>query len=331
MIYSHNPVPRGVKQKTGRPLIPVREVKGTSGRLILVEEEADRVVIERYNSEVSTARRGLVLSTVHPSKLRPRIEGGEVRWLSRAQGGLNPSKLDYDVHQEISKFYESGGGVVLLLGLEYLSFLNGFKLVARSLKKLGDKATTAGGAFMAGLNPAAFDEKEVAVLEKAFDYVERSGVGARVVERLAPGDERPGWSYLVLERGDYRNLRRLREDALCISTVQPEKLRRWEDFRGKVLWVSEADEDGAVHPSKLRYELLQSTTKAIEGGCRAVFLDGLEHLIVYAEFPEVVNFLKSITDACSQSRASLFASLDPKAVDKRQRALLSRMFDRVLG
>lgn len=320
-----------MKPRTNRPIIPVKEVKGTSGRLILIEEETDRVAIERYNTEVSSARRGLVLSTVHPSKLKPRLEGGEVRWLSRAQGGLNPSKLDYDVHQEASRFYDDGGGVLLLLGLEYLSFLNGFKLVARSVKKLGDRATTAGGAFLAGLNPAAFDEREVAVLEKAFDYVERSGVGARVIERLAPGQERRGWSYLVLEKGDYRNLRRLREDALCVSTVQPEKLRRWEDFRGKVLWVSETDEEGAVHPSKLRYEILQSTTRAVEGGQKAIFLDGLEHLIVYTEFPEVVNFLKSLTDACAQSGACLFAALDPKAVDKKQRALLSRMFDRVLG
>jgi len=320
-----------VKRKTGRPMIPVKEVIGTSGRIILVEEETDRQAVERFNSEVSSARRGLVLSTTHPSKLGPRLEGGDVRWLSRAQGGLNPSKLDYDVHQEVSRFYDAGGGVVLLLGVEYLSFLNGFKLVARSIKRLGDRATTAGGALIAGLNPAAFDEKEVAVLEKAFDYVERSGVGARVIERLAPGQERRGWSYLVLDKGDYRNLRRLREDALCVSTVQPEKLRRWEDFRGKVLWLSESDEDGAVHPSKLRYEILQSTTRAIEGGCKTVFLDGLEHLIVYTEFPEVVNFLKSVTDACAQSGACLFASIDPRAVDKKQRTLLSRMFDRVIG
>jgi len=317
--------------KNSERIIPVREVKGTSGRLILVEEESDRVALERFNKEVLTARRGLVLSTIHPSKLHNRLEAGQVRWLSKSLGGLNPSKLDYDIYQEVAKFYKDEGGVVLLLGLEYLSFLNGFKLVARALKRFGDRATVTGGALIVSVNPAAFDEKEITVLEKSFDYIERHGVGARVIERLSPGQERPGWSYLILEPADYRNLRRLREDALCVSTVQPEKLRRWEDFRGKVLWASEAEEEGAVHPSKLRYEIQQGITKALEGGCKLVFVDGLEHLVVYTDFPEVVHFLKSVSDACAQSGSCLFAALDVRAVNKQQKAQLGRLFDRVVG
>jgi hypothetical protein len=317
--------------KKAEHIIPVREVKGTSGRLILIEEETDRVALDRYNKEVLTARRGLVLSTTHPSKLQTRLEAGQVRWLSKSRDGLNPSKLDLDIYQEVAKFYKDEGGVVLLLGFEYLSFLNGFKMVARALKKFGDRATISGGALIVSVNPAAFDEKEVAVLEKSFDYIERRSVGARVVERLSSGQERPGWSYLILEPGDYKNLRRLREDALCVSTVQPEKLRRWEDFRGKVLWLSETEEEGAVHPSKLRYELLQGITKALEGGCKAIFIDGLEHLIVYTDFPEVVHFLKSILDACAQSRSCLFVALDVRAINKQQKALLSRLFDSIVG
>jgi hypothetical protein len=317
--------------KKAEHIIPVREVKGTSGRLILIEEETDRVALDRFNKEVLTARRGLVLSTTHPSKLQTRLEAGQVRWLSKARDGLNPSKLDLDIYQEVAKFYKDEGGVVLLLGFEYLSFLNGFKMVARALKKFGDRATISGGALIVSVNPAAFDEKEVAVLEKSFDYIERRSVGARVVERLSSGQERPGWSYLILEPGEYKNLRRLREDALCVSTVQPEKLRRWEDFRGKVLWLSETEEEGAVHPSKLRYELLQGITKALEGGCKAIFVDGLEHLIVYTDFPEVVHFLKSIMDACAQSRSCLFVALDGRAINKQQKALLGRLFDRIVG
>jgi len=317
--------------KNAERIIPVREVKGTSGRLILIEEETDRVAVERFNKEVLSARRGLVLSTTHPSKLQNRIEAGQVRWLSKSRDGLNPSKLDLDIYQEVAKFYKDEGGVVLLLGFEYLSFLNGFKMVARALKKFGDRATVTGGALIVSVNPAAFDEKEVAVLERSFDYVERRSVGARVIERLSSGQERRGWSYLILEPADYKNLRRLREDALCVSTVQPEKLRRWEDFRGKVLWASETEEAGAVHPSKLRYEVQQGIAKALEGGCKAVFVDGLEHLIVYTDFPEVVHFLKSISDACAQSGACLFAALDVRAVNKQQKALLGRLFDRVVG
>jgi len=315
----------------GRLVIPVREVKGKSGRLILVEEETDRVAIDRFNQEVLAARKGLVLAPTHPAKLKPRLEAGDVKWLTKALGGLNPSRLDYDVYQDVSKFYDTEGGTVLLLGLEYLSLLNGFKLVARAVKKMGDRATTSSGALIVGINPGAFDEKELAVLEKAFDYVERSGVGARVIERLSPGEERPGWAYLFLEKEDCTGLKRLREDAVCVTTVQPEKLRRWEDFRGKVIWVSESDEKEAVHPSKLRFEIQQGVTRALEEGAKAVFVDGLEHLMVYTDFAEVVNFIKSVTDACAQSKASLFASLDAKAVDKKQRVILARIFDKVIG
>ena len=125
--------------------------------MILVEEETDRLAVERFNKEMETARKGMALSVTHPSKLDPRLEGGDVKWMSRAKGGLNPSRLDYDIYQEVSRFFKKDeeGGVLLLLGLEYLSVVNGFKMVAKVLKKIGDRASSSGGALIVDMNPMA--------------------------------------------------------------------------------------------------------------------------------------------------------------------------------
>jgi hypothetical protein len=333
MFYLINAVQTGVARREDRPIVPVREVKGPSGRLILVEEETDRLAVERFNKEMETARKGMALSVTHPSKLGPRLGGGDIKWMSRAKGGLNPSRLDYDIYQEVSRFFKKDeeGGVLLLLGLEYLSVLNGFKMVAKVLKKIGDRASSSGGALIVDMNPMAFDKKQVAVLEKMFDYVERSGAGVRVVEKLVPGSEEAGWSYLVLDKKGYRGLARFGEDGVCVTTLQPEKVRRWDDYKGTVIWVSESDDKEAVHPSKLRYEIQQRVLKAVSEGGKEVYVDGLEHLILYTGLDEVVGFVKSVSDACAQAGAFMVATLNPKSLERRDFALFKRMFDKVVG
>lgn len=314
-----------------RTSIPIKKVEGKSGRSILVEEETDRLVIDRFNNELATADRGLVFSPTSEKKLGPRLDGGEVRWISRARGGLNPSRLDYDIYQEISKFYKDVGGTVLLLGVEYLCHINGFRSVIRFINKVGDRASSTDGSLLAGVNPLALDEKEVAVLEKAFDYVERSGVGARVVERLSPGEERKGWSYLFLDPKAYSGMKRSAEGSVCLTTSQPDKVRRWEDFRGDILWVSESEEKDAIHPAKLRFEAQQRVMRNITDDGKRVFLDGLENLIMFTDLAEVVGLVKSLSDACSQSDVTLMASLDPKALERYDFALLRKLFDKVIG
>ena len=320
----------------GRSYIPVREVKGQSGRLILVQEETDRVAVDRFNREMGSSPKGLVLSTVHPDKLGPRLVGGRTKWISRAKGGLNPNRLDYDIYQEVSRFYKGDddlpqGGVLLLTGLEYLSMVNGFKVMAKFLKKIGDRASSTDGSLIVGMNPMAFDDKEVVVLDKMFDYVERCGAGARVVEEMVPGREEPGWSYLVLDKKAYPGLRTFDEGSICVTTVQPEKVRRWEDFKGHVLWVSESDDKDAVHPSKLRYEIQQRVLKHVSEGSRQVFIDGLEHLMLYTSLAEVMGFLKSVSDACAQAGAYMVATLNPRSVERKDFALFKRIFDRTIG
>lgn len=313
------------------PTIPVREVDGRSGRLILVEEEGERLALGRYNNEVASARRGLVVSIHHPSKVKGKVEGGKVLWLSRAKGGLNPTRLDYDVYQAVSTFYKDGGEVVLLTGLEYLSLVNGFKSTARFVKKVGDRASTSGAALIAGTNPFAFEPRELAVLERSFDYVDRGGAGARVVERVPRGGTCTGHSYLFLDKEGFRMHRCDREGGICVTTLQPGKLRRWEGFGGVVVWVSESEEEGALHPSKLRFEIQQRVLRAAGEGCGMVFIEGLEHLVMYTCIADVVGFVKSVSDGCASSHATLVASIDPRGLGRKEMALFRRMFDKVSG
>jgi hypothetical protein len=214
--------------------------------------------------------------------------------------------------------------------LEYLNTVTGPKTIVRFVKRLGDMITGNDSCLVTSLHPWGLEQKDVETLVASFDTVERRGVGARVVRRYDGQPLGPGRAYLFVDKSSYGLLRRFKDEALCLSTVQPAKLRRWYDFQGEVIWISESGSEGAVHPGRLAMEVKQAVIKATGRG-HSIFIDSLEHLVMYTDFRETVGFLKTVIDACSRSGTLMMASVNPGSLEKEEVTVLRKMFDETLG
>jgi hypothetical protein len=66
-------------------------------------------------------------------------------------------------------------GIVLLDGVEYLITSNDFKKVVRTLEQINDSVMNYGGYLIMTLDPRAFDQKELAIIERYFEIMHPKG------------------------------------------------------------------------------------------------------------------------------------------------------------
>src|SRR4030067_737608 len=111
----------------------------------------------------------------YPAKIRTKFDLGEtpVVWLSNVgrENTIRPKdleKLSLSLEQFLSK---SGGGVVLLDGLEYLITNNNFITVLRMIQSLRDQITLHQSILIVAVNPSTMESHQLNLLEREFDGV----------------------------------------------------------------------------------------------------------------------------------------------------------------
>ncbi len=292
---------------------------------------------------LSGGRKALVISGSHPARLRRRfgLDEAELVWLSSYAGSreetLAPQALEYELLGRINRHFRSHRGSILFLDdLDYLASQCGFEPVVRFVKSVADTAAELRGTFLAGAEPGAFSQKERAALASLFDAVKEVPPGARPE---TPQDGRlPAPACLVLgppERayGVFEAASRS-GPVLCITPNAPRKLKeRWDLSRAGFLWLSEsASGEGVLRPQKLALEGQRAAAAHLRSGPGAlVFLDGLEKLRLYGDFPATARFVKGLADAAAECGGAFLASLAPGALDPAEEASLRRRFEAVLG
>ena len=288
-------------------------------------------------------RNALVLSGAHPARVRRRfgLDEAELVWLSAYAGSkeetLAPQALEYEILGRASRHFRSDRGSILFLDdLDYLASQCGFEPLVRFVKSVADSASELRGTFLACADPGAFSARERAALTSLFDAVREIPPG----ELAAPPRQGlpPASSCLVV--GPPEQAYRLLETAsrsgraLCITPNAPRKLKeRYDLSRANFLWLSEsASGEGVLRPQKLALEGQRVAQSHLRSGPGAlVFLDGLEKLRLYGDFPATVRFVKGLTDAAAECGGSLLASLAPGALEPAEEASLRRRFESVLG
>jgi len=357
-------------QGRGRGVIRITRVTDGRGRTILVLGESPLPGYKRLAGELATLPEGagvLVVTPLHPDRALARlgISKGvgdrvpEFIWLSRAQGGVNPARLDYDVLGAVTGFlkrHKGNGSIVCLDSLEVLNNICGFNALARFVKQACDIAAGNGTSLMATANPRAFDGPDLSVLSSTFDYVDRGPVGARVVNGPPEDGPAEGRTFLFRERGQFEGmLERIKGQVLLLTSDRPGKARdRW-GLTGPIVWFTEtkgqgqgqgpgqiegAGEAGAgirtVHPANAPVEGMQSIARFLseDRGTRerrTVVLDGLGYLLLFMDFPKTMMFVKSVADACVVSGASLVVHVDPHAIGSKEEVVIHRLVDEVIG
>ena len=114
--------------------------------------------------------RGLVVTRDFPEKVREKhhLEVTPIIWLTESPGErrIAPTSLAV-LTDTIIRFMETNpNSIVLLEGIEYIMTFNEFRKVLRSLDSLNETAWITKGRLLISVNPKAFDERELALLER---------------------------------------------------------------------------------------------------------------------------------------------------------------------
>lgn len=113
---------------------------------------------------------GLVVTREFPEGIRKRhnLQVTPIIWLTESPGErrIAPTSLAI-LTDTIIRFMESNpNSIVIVEGIEYIVTYNDFKKVLRSLDSLNETAWVTKGRLLLAVNPKAFEERDMALLER---------------------------------------------------------------------------------------------------------------------------------------------------------------------
>jgi hypothetical protein len=165
-----------VRQKPREP-VPTSPDQLESGFNYLIEEPQPKRSFEFFKAKVSKGAKGLCISTSYPKKIIEEygLQGTTVYWLSELEfdnQSLHPRRLDFEVTRAIQNFVKSNPSSVLIIdGVEFLILINGFERVMTFIKKMNDIMSATASTLITSINPSAFSEEKLSIIEREFDRV----------------------------------------------------------------------------------------------------------------------------------------------------------------
>jgi hypothetical protein len=170
-------VERVVLREAAPSSIPSSPEKLESGYNYLIEEPQPKRSFEFFKTKVSQGAKGLCISTSYPKKIIEEygLHGTTVYWLSELEfdnQSLHPRRLDFEVTRAIQNFVKSNPSSVLIIdGVEFLILINGFERVMTFIKKMNDIMSATASTLITSINPSAFSEEKLSIIEREFDRV----------------------------------------------------------------------------------------------------------------------------------------------------------------
>ena len=118
---------------------------------------------------------GLIVTRQFPNDVRKEhyIQTTPIVWLSSVAGrdNMDPAKLSMLTDFLVNFMERSHNGVVLVDGLEYLATTNDFPRVLKAVDRWAESAMTSSSRLILSVDPRAFEEREIALLEKNKEVV----------------------------------------------------------------------------------------------------------------------------------------------------------------
>lgn len=149
---------------------------------------------------------------------------------------------------------------------------------------------------------------------------------------------RPGLSYVVKEQKAVRSFEIFTDQVthniqgLCITRQYPAIVRQeWALEETPIIWLS--NQLGKVYVNPANIGILGDTIiRFIEkSDDSVVMIDGIEFLIVNNGFDKVLKMIHRITEVVMEYKSRLIISVDPRALDVREMALLERNMEVIEG
>ena len=120
--------------------------------------------------------------------------------------------------------------------------------------------------------------------------------------------------------------------GLCITRQYPATVRQeWGLEKTPIIWLSNQLGKVYVNPSNIGIlgdtiiRFIEKTDDSV------VMIDGIEFLIVNNGFDKVLKMIHRVTEVVMEYRSRLIISIDPRALDTRELALLERNMEIIEG
>lgn len=146
------------------------------GHSYVVEESPPDISFDAFVNIVSTGDTqgkrpvGLAVSRQHSDLIRQKygLESTPIYWLATRTGQdvISPTNLGILTHTLVQFIEDSPGGIILLDGIEYLVSNNDFSKVLRTIDQVNDHISQSQAVMIIPVDPRAFDQKELALLER---------------------------------------------------------------------------------------------------------------------------------------------------------------------
>ena len=118
---------------------------------------------------------GLMITRQFPKEVRTKhfLQTTPIMWLSQVAGkdNMDPAKLSLLTDYIVNFMEKSQNGVILVDGIEYLVTSNDYSRVLRAIDRWSETAMTTANKLILSINPKAFEQKDLALLERNREVV----------------------------------------------------------------------------------------------------------------------------------------------------------------
>ena len=142
---------------------------------------------------------------------------------------------------------------------------------------------------------------------------------------------RRGFGYIVKEQKPVKSFEIFVDQVthkiqgLCVTRQHPDIIREeWGLEKTPIIWLS--NQLGKVYVNPTNISILSDTIiRFVEkSGDSVIILDGIEFLMVNNDFNKVLRMVHHISEAVMEYKSRLIISVDPRALETRELALLER-------
>jgi DNA-binding response OmpR family regulator len=178
-------------------------------------------------------------------------------------------------------------------------------------------------------------EKETGGISRFFRRGKAGGTTPEGMEKAMKSAKRyelrRGFGYVVKEQKPRKSFEIFADQVthkiqgLCVTRQHPDIMRKeWRLEKTPIIWLS--NQLGKVYVNPTNIGILSDTIiRFVEkSGDSIVLIDGVEFLMVNNDFTKVLRMIHHITEAVMEYKSRLLISVDPRALDTREMALLER-------
>ncbi len=138
----------------------------------LVEETKPQLSLQMFSQEIRVGRKGLCISRTNPKRLREKFGIKDVPciWLTRNHLNnvqcIDPTNLSRLSMEIINFIKDSGNGIIILEGLEYLISQNSYQIILHFVQLINDKIMLSNCIIIIPIDPLVLSERELHLLER---------------------------------------------------------------------------------------------------------------------------------------------------------------------